>query len=32
MDTDSFIINNKAEDFCKGICNDTEKRFDNNYN
>ena len=32
MDTDSFIINNKTEDFCKDICNGAEKRFDNNYN
>ena len=28
MDTDSSIMNIKAEDFCKGIANDVEKRFD----
>ena len=28
MDTDSFIMNNKAEDFNKNISNDVEKRFD----
>ena len=28
MDTDSFIINNKTEDFYKDIANDVEKRFD----
>ena len=28
MDTDSFIINIKTEDFCKDIANDVEKRFD----
>ena len=29
MDTDSFIMNIKAEDFYKDIANDVEKRFDN---
>ena len=28
MDTDSFIMNTKTEDFCKDIANDVEKRFD----
>ena len=28
MDTDSFIINIKAEDFYEDIANDAEKRFD----
>ena len=28
MDTDSFIMNIKIEDFYKGIANDVEKRFD----
>ena len=28
MDTDSFIMNIKTEDFCKDIANDVEKRFD----
>ena len=28
MDTDSFIMNIKTEDFCKDISNDVEKRFD----
>ena len=28
MDTDSFIINIKAEDFYKDIAKDVEKRFD----
>ena len=28
MDTDSFIINIKAEDFYEDIANDVEKRFD----
>ena len=28
MDTDSFIINIKTEDFYKDIANDVEKRFD----
>ena len=28
MDTDSFIMNNKTEDFYKHIANDVEKRFD----
>ena len=28
MDTDSFIMNNKAEDFNKNISNDVEKRCD----
>ena len=28
MDTDSFIINIKTEDFSKGIADDVEKRFD----
>ena len=28
MDTDSFIINIKTEDFCKAIADDFEKRFD----
>ena len=28
MDTDSFIMNNKTEDFYKDIANDVEKRFD----
>ena len=28
MDTDSFIMNNKTEDFYKDIGNDVEKRFD----
>ena len=27
MDTDSFIINIKTEDFCEDIANDVEKRF-----
>ena len=27
MDTDSFIMNIKTEDFCKYIANDVEKRF-----
>ena len=28
MDTDSFVMNIKTEDFYKGIANDVEKRFD----
>ena len=28
MDTDSFVMNIKTEDFCKDIANDVEKRFD----
>ena len=28
MDTDSFIFNVKTEDWCKGISNDVEQRFD----
>ena len=28
MDTDSFIMNIKTEDFCKDIANDVENRFD----
>ena len=28
IDTDSFIMNIKAKDFCKDIANDVEKRFD----
>ena len=28
MDTNSFIMNIKREDFCKDISNDVEKRFD----
>ena len=28
MDTDSFIMNIKTEDFCKDLANDVEKRFD----
>ena len=28
MDTDSFIMNIKVEDFCKEVANDVEKRFD----
>ena len=28
MDTDSFILHVKTEDFCKGIADDVEKRFD----
>ena len=28
MDTDSFIINIKTEDFYEAIANDAEKRFD----
>ena len=28
MDTDSFIMHIKTEDFCKDIANDVEKRFD----
>ena len=28
MDTDSFVMNIKTEDFCKDITNDVEKRFD----
>ena len=28
MDTNSFIMNIKTEDFCKDIANDVEKRFD----
>ena len=28
MDTGSFIMNIKAEDFCKDIANDVQKRFD----
>ena len=28
MDTDSFIINIKTEDFSEDISNDVEKRFD----
>ena len=28
MDTDSFVMNIKAEDFYKDIANDVEKRFD----
>ena len=28
MDTDSFIMNIKTENFCKDIANDVEKRFD----
>ena len=28
MDTDSFIMNLKTEDFYKNIANDVEKRFD----
>ena len=29
MDTDSFIMNIKTENFCKDIANDVEKRFNN---
>ena len=32
MDTDSFIINIKTEDFYKDIVNDVEKRFDTKWN
>ena len=28
MDTDSFIMNIKTNDFCKDISNDVENRFD----
>ena len=28
MDTDSFVLNIKTEDFYKDIANDVEKRFD----
>ena len=28
MDTDSFVMNIKTNDFCKDIANDVEKRFD----
>ena len=28
MDTDSFVMNIKTEDFYKDITNDVEKRFD----
>ena len=28
VDTDSFIMHNKTEDFCKDIANDVEERFD----
>ena len=28
MDTDSFIMSIKTEDFCKDIANDVEKQFD----
>ena len=28
MDTDSFVMNSKTEDFYKDISNDVEKRFD----
>ena len=28
MDTDSFVMNIKAEDFYQDIANDVEKRFD----
>ena len=28
MDTDSFVIYMKTEDFCKDIANDVERRFD----
>ena len=28
MDTDSFVMNIKSEDFYNGIANDVEKRFD----
>ena len=28
MDTDSFVMNIKTEDFYKDIANDVEKRFD----
>ena len=28
MDTDSFIMHIKTEDFCKDIVNDVQKRFD----
>ena len=28
MDTDSFIMNVKTEDFCKDIANDVEKKYD----
>ena len=28
MDTDSFIMNVKTEDFCKNIDNDVEKKYD----
>ena len=31
MDTDSFIMNIKTEDFYKDIANDVEKRFDTSY-
>ena len=31
MDTDSFIMNIKAEDFYKDIANDVEKRFDTSH-
>ena len=28
MDTDSFIMHIKAEDFCKDITDDVEKKYD----
>ena len=28
MDTDSFIMDIKTNDFCKNIANDVENRFD----
>ena len=31
MDTDSFIMNIKTEDFYKDVANDVEKRFDINF-
>ena len=31
MDTDSFIMHIKTEDFCKDIAHDVEKRFDTSY-
>ena len=31
MDTNSFIMNIKTEDFYKDIANDVDKRFDTNY-
>ena len=31
MDTDSFIINIKTEDFSKDIADDVEKRFDTSH-